>query len=183
MKNRIFASLAVTSLAISLSTPAFPASKEIIQLQTQVQAIQDQLSRLQQSLDERMGVMRNLVEQSTDNVNKLNGTIGEMQKSLQQTHSDYSTRSDQLSGQVQALNDTVDELKARLTRISKQLDDMQSAQQNLNPGAAPGQPGNTAGSSPQGQAPPPDTLYNNALRDYNSGNNQLAAQEFSDYLK
>ncbi|HXZ81878.1 MAG TPA: tetratricopeptide repeat protein [Terriglobales bacterium] len=182
MKNRIFATIAASFLAVALATPAFSASKEIIQLQTQVQAIQDQLSRLQQSLDERMGVMRNLVEQSTDNVNKLNGTIAEMQKSLQQTHSDYSTRSDQLSGQVQALNDTVDELKARLTRISKQLDDMQSAQQNLNPGA-PGQPGTTAGSPAQGQAPPPETLYNNALRDYNSGNNQLAGQEFSDYLK
>jgi tol-pal system protein YbgF len=33
------------------------------------------------------------------------------------------------------------------------------------------------------QAPPPDVLYNNGLRDYNGGNNDLALQEFSDYLK
>jgi len=33
------------------------------------------------------------------------------------------------------------------------------------------------------QAPAPDVLYNNALRDYNGGNNDLASQEFSDYIK
>ena len=33
------------------------------------------------------------------------------------------------------------------------------------------------------QAPPPDVLYNNALRDYNGGNNDLATQEFNDYIK
>ncbi len=33
------------------------------------------------------------------------------------------------------------------------------------------------------QAPPPDVLYNNALRDYNGGKNDLAVQEFNDYIK
>lgn len=33
------------------------------------------------------------------------------------------------------------------------------------------------------QAPPPDVLYNNALRDYNGGKNDLASQEFNDYVK
>jgi tol-pal system protein YbgF len=32
-------------------------------------------------------------------------------------------------------------------------------------------------------APPPDVLYNNALRDYNGAKNDLALQEFSDYIK
>jgi len=32
-------------------------------------------------------------------------------------------------------------------------------------------------------APPPDVLYNNAIRDYNGGKNDLATQEFSDYIK
>ena len=33
------------------------------------------------------------------------------------------------------------------------------------------------------QAPPPDVLYNNALRDYNAGKFDLASQEFAEYLK
>src|SRR5207237_6098298 len=35
----------------------------------------------------------------------------------------------------------------------------------------------------QAQAPPPDVLYNNALRDYNGAKNDLASQEFTDYIK
>ena len=49
-----------------LATPAWGVSREIVQLQTQVQALQDQMTHMQQSFDERMGVMKNLVEQSTD---------------------------------------------------------------------------------------------------------------------
>ncbi|MBV8206359.1 MAG: outer membrane protein assembly factor BamD, partial [Acidobacteria bacterium] len=33
------------------------------------------------------------------------------------------------------------------------------------------------------QAPPPDVLYNNALRDYNLGQYDLAFQEFGQYMK
>jgi hypothetical protein len=40
-----------------VATPAWGVSKEIIELQTQVQALQDQMARMQQSFDERMGVM------------------------------------------------------------------------------------------------------------------------------
>jgi tol-pal system protein YbgF len=89
---------------------------------------------------------------------------------------------DQLSGQLQALNDSLDELKARLGKVTKQLEDMQSTQQSL---AA--QASQQAQAQQQQQAqlavPPPDVLYNNALRDYNGGNNDLAKQEFGDYVK
>ena len=84
---------------------------------------------------------------------------------------------------MQSLHDSVDELKARLAKISKQLDDIQSAQQNIGqPGA--GQPGGAPGAAPQQQqAPPPEMLYNNALSDYNAGKNDLAAQEFAQYVQ
>jgi len=63
--------LFVVVAAMLLATPAFCVSKEIVQLQTQVQALQDQMTQMRQSFDERMGVMKNLIEQSTDNVNKV----------------------------------------------------------------------------------------------------------------
>jgi tol-pal system protein YbgF len=46
--------------------------------------------------------------------------------------------------------------------------------------------GNTATSTAPNAAsaaPPPDVLYNNALRDYNGGKLDLASQEFNDYLR
>jgi tol-pal system protein YbgF len=157
------------------AAPAWGVSKEIVQLQTQVQDLQDRISHMQQSFDERMGVMQHLVEQSTDSVNKVAASITDLQGTLQKQQNDSGSRVEQISGQIQALNDTLDELKARLAKVSKQLEDMQAAQQNLTAQQAQQQQ--------QAQAPPPDVLYNNALRDFNAGKNDLAGQEFSDYIK
>src|SRR5437764_11759024 len=139
-------------LFASVSLPAFGANKDMIQLQTQVQALQEQMARMQQSFDERMGVMRNLVEQTTDNVNKMSVSVDNLNKSLQQQNADAAGRLDQVSGQVQSLHDSVDELKARLNNVSKQLSDMAAGQQNVNPNAPP--PGGAANI----QAPRADVL-------------------------
>ncbi len=179
--KRTLVLLALIFLALAPATPAFAVSKEIVQLQTMVQQLQDQMARMQQSFDERMGVMRNLIEQSTDNMNKVTSSINNLQKSLNAQQTDFGQKNDQVSGQIQALNDSIDELKARMAKMSKQLDDMQASGQNLANPAGPGQP--APGAQPQAQAPPPDVLYNNALRDYNAAKNELAAQEFADYLK
>jgi len=50
------------SFVLAAALPCFAVSKEIIQLQTQVQALQDQVSRMQQSIDMNMGAVRNLIE-------------------------------------------------------------------------------------------------------------------------
>jgi len=172
-------SLALVAALCLASLPAHAASKEIIQLQTQVQQLQEQMTTMKTSFDERMGVMKNLVEANTDATNKTTAAITTLQNSLTKQQGDASGHVDQLSGQIQALNDTLDELKVRLAKVSKQLEDMQSAQQSM----AAQQQATQAQAQAQSQAPPPDVLYANALRDYNGGKNDLAAQEFTDYLK
>ena len=178
MKKYIFPVL----FALALALPASAGTKEqLIQLQTTVDVLRDNMARMQQSFDERMGVMKDLITQQTDNVNRMGATVNNLQKTLQQQNSDSAGKVDQVSGQVQALHDAVDELKARLAKVSKQLDDIQTAQQNLQ-SAPQGQPGGAPGAA-QNQAPPPDVLYNTALGDYNAGKNDLASQEFTQYLQ
>ncbi|HKT24308.1 MAG TPA: tetratricopeptide repeat protein [Terriglobales bacterium] len=162
---------------------AFAANKDMVALQTQVQALQDQIARLQQSNDERFGAMRSLLEQNTDTLNRLANSLDAVSHSLQTTTTDQGSKIDQVSAQVQSLHDSVDELKARLAKVSKQLDDMAAAQQNLQSAPQPGQPGATTPQQPQAAAPPPDVLYNNALSDYNGAKYNLASQEFADYVK
>jgi tol-pal system protein YbgF len=177
--RRFSAVLALLSTLWLAVIPAWGASKEMIQLQTQVQQLQEQMTAMQRSFDERMGVMKNLVEKDTDAINRVTVAITALQSTLQKQQGDSSTHVDQLTGQIQSLNDTLDELKARLAKVSKQLDDMQSSQQSL----AASQAQQQAQQQAQAQAPPPDVLYNNALRDYNGNKNDLAIQEFSDYVK
>src|SRR6476619_7744157 len=97
----------VTICVVVLFTMVMPvsgANKDIIQLQTQVQALQDQMARMQQAFDERMGVMRSLVEQSTDNINRMGTAVESLQKSVQQQNNDSGGRVDQVSSQIQALH-------------------------------------------------------------------------------
>jgi len=166
-------------LLLAGTAPAWAVNKDMVQLQTQVQQLQEQMTAMQRSFDERMGVMNNLVEHDTDAVNKISTAIGNLQSILEKQSGDSSGKVDQLSGQIQALNDTLDELKVRLAKVSKQLEDMQAAQQSLAANQAQQQQQQQAIAS----APPPDVLYNNALRDYNGAKNDIALQEFSDYVK
>jgi len=177
--HRISAVLALFAILWFSAAPAWGVSKEIIQLQTQVQQLQEQMTAMQRSFDERMGVMRNLVEQDTDAVNKVANALTALQNALQKQQADSGSKVDQVSGQIQALNDTMDEIKVRLAKVTKQLEDMQSAQQSIQAQQAQQQ----AQQQALKDAPPPDVLYNNALRDYTAGKNDVATGEFSDYLK
>ena len=126
------ASAALAATLLLPASPAFAVSKEMVQLQTQVQQLQDAVARLQQSNDERMGVMKDLIQQSADSVNRMSSNIDTLQKQLQTRQQAESGKIDQVSGQIQSLNDSLDEMKARLTRLEKLMQDIQSQQQTLN---------------------------------------------------
>src|SRR5437588_757746 len=160
-KHRISAVFALTSMLPLGVAPAWAANKEMVQLQTQVQQLQEQMTAMQRSFDERMGVMKNLVEQDTDAVNKVANALNGLQTTLQKQQAEGGSKTEQLSGQIQSLNDTLDELKVRLAKVTKQLEDMQAAQQSLGAQQAQQQ----AQQQAMKDAPPPDVPYNNPVRD------------------
>lgn len=113
------------------STPAFAVNKDMVQLQTQVQQLLDAVARLQQSNDERMGALKDLVQQSADSVNRMSLNMDVLQKQLSAQQNAEGTKVDQVSGQVQALNDSLDEMKARMNRLEKLLSSVESQQQSI----------------------------------------------------
>jgi tol-pal system protein YbgF len=87
------------------------------------------------------------------------------------------------------------DMQARVGKLSQQLTDIQNLLQSIDaklPGSSTAGGGTAPGSAPPtSMAQPPsvpspissDTLYQNALRDFSSGRNDLARQEFGDFLK
>ena len=76
--------IATALLAFTLAaTPAFAVNKDMVQLQTQVRDLQEAVAHMQQANDERMGVMKDLVQQSADSVNRMSLNIDALQKQLQ----------------------------------------------------------------------------------------------------
>jgi tol-pal system protein YbgF len=169
----------------------------MVQLQTQVQQLQDMVQHLQTSNDERMGVLVNLVQQNTDNMNKMMISVNALQAALKAENDQRGSGNAQLSTQIQSLNDSVDELKTRIANLTTQVQAIQSQMQNVNglppqpaggvapsTGPPPSQgPGGQAALTPQAPAAPPvDQLYQSALRDYNSAKYAIAASEFADVI-
>ena len=156
--------LAACALFAALAAPrAFAVNKDMVQLQTQVQDLQNAVAHLQQTNDERMGVLRDLVQQTADAVNKMSVTVTDLQTQMRQQQEASGGKIDQLSGQVQSLNDSVDEIKARLSNLDKALQALQSSQQSINatlqnmqpqqPSAAPGSTPAPEQGTPSGQLP------------------------------
>lgn len=162
-RSRILLPAAFALLVVGLSAaPAHAVNKDMIQLQTQIQQLQDAVARLQQSNDERMGVLKDLVQQTSDSVNKMSVAVDGMALKLQNQQDATGAKSDQLSGQIQSLNDTLDELKARMARMEKSLSDIQGQQQSMgailnNLPQPAGAPSGTAPSNIQPSGPPPSS--------------------------
>ncbi len=178
--------------------PALAVAREIIELQRDVTSILQGQKDMQTQMTEDHTVIKTLVGQSSDSVNKLNATMSGLQKSVQDVQANSGTRLDTMSTQVQGLSDNLEEIKSRIGKLNQQLVDLQNSVQAIDarlaggtPTAAPGGTSPTgAGTSPNAtpaapSGPPPsaDTLYSNGLRDITSGKYDLANSEFQDYLK
>jgi tol-pal system protein YbgF len=183
--------------------PAEAVARELIELQRDVTSILQGQKDLATQTTQDHTVMKTLVEQSSDNVNKLAATMGSLQKSVQDVQANSGARLDTMSTQVQGLSDNLEEIKSRLGKLNQQLVDLQNSVQSLdakisgtapptgtaNPTASTGASKPTgSGSAPSSSAipagaPSADTLYSNGLRDITSGKYDLASSEFQDYLK
>ncbi|MGO8759722.1 MAG: tetratricopeptide repeat protein [Terracidiphilus sp.] len=210
-KSRVFRNrlLAVAALVVFFGPAAVPAhavSKEIVELQTQVQQLMDMVQRLQSTLDARMGVLEHLAQQTSDQATQVTATVNAMQQKLNAQGDAVGGKVDAVSGQVQSLNDSVDELKVRITKLDKTVQDLQAQLQAMqaqaqaqaqpggtaNPGAGPGAAptgpaagpaGATApGAAPASQAPPLQETLQAGVRDFNAGKYPVAQGEFQDVI-
>ncbi len=199
-RNRLWA-LALSGILLgAMPVRAHAASKEMIQLQTQVQQLLDMVQRLQTTLDTRFAVLQNLSQQTADQAVQMSATVNTLQQKLNAQNEAINGKLDANSGQVQSLNDSVDELKTRIAKLEKSVQDMQGQLQNIqNPpqGAAPGGPGGSptpdagpgggaAGTMPgaaASQTPPLQQTFQAALSDFNAAKYKLAEGEFGDVIR
>jgi TolA-binding protein len=206
IRNRLLGAAILCFVLGTTAKPAHAVSKEIVELQTQVQQLMDLVQRLQSTMDSRFGVMQHLAEQTADAANQVTATVNAIQQKLNAQNDTVNGKVDTVSGQVQSLNDSVDELKARIAKLDKSLQDLQSqlqsmqaqAQQSsaLQPGGMPGtaaatgpnMANNTPGGPPAAnapmtqQAPPLQETLQAAQRDFDAGRFDVAASEFEDVI-
>jgi chromosome segregation ATPase len=130
MKTKVCSTVLIFLILTVPNASALSDDREMFQLESQLEALQDQTTRMQQAFDERVGSMDTLNKKNADAINKLLTTITGLHSSLDRERIDSSNRRDRISGQIQEVNDNLDELKARLARVSKQLQDISAMRQD-----------------------------------------------------
>src|SRR6202048_2035080 len=161
--------------------PAEAVARELIELQRDVSTLLQGQKDLQSQMTQDHTVMKTLVEQSSDNVGRLNSTMSGLQKSVQDVQANSGARLDTMSTQVQGLSDNLEEIKSRMGKLNQQLVDLQNTVQSVyakisgggastpstgvsNSSGASSQPTGSvpsSGAAGGGPAPSADTLYSN----------------------
>ena len=196
MKAVVIGVLALTPFA------AFGQSQKdmIREVQRDVALLQDQVRQLQQAQTSQLAELRALVQQAIDASNKANTSVAVLQsnfenivgsqfKSVGQSTASVSSKVDQLAEEFRSVRESMADVNSRLSKLDAKVTDLTNAVTTLrNPPAAPGtmQPGMTPPGSTESGPPPgasAEASYQSAVRDMQSGNLDLALQEFTDYLK
>jgi len=141
----------------SVPRPARATSKEMIELQTQVQQLLDMVQRLQSTLDTRLGVLQHLAEQTADDANRVTATVNALQQKINAQ-----------------MDKTLQEMQTQLQNIQTPASTTVPGSQPSAGGMAPGQAVN--------QTPPLQETFQAGVRDYNAAKYDVASGEFQDVL-
>jgi tol-pal system protein YbgF len=191
----------LAALMLIGSALSFGASKEIVELQRDVALLQDKMDTMQRDLDTKLGALTAMLQAVQDNSARSNASLQDalsngIGKQLTPVSS-LSTKVDTMGEDVRALRDALGDLSGRLERMDAKMTDLKNQMQIVqNPPAAPGvsapagsEPGAGPGAQPQqgNAAGPPagmaaEKTYTDARRDLQTGNADLALQEFQQYL-
>jgi TolA-binding protein len=194
--------LVITAMSMALAPFAFGASKEIQELQRDMALLQDQVRTLQRDQGEKFATMQTLVQQTLDSVNrtntalavmenKFNDTMKQQQLSVSQPVASVGQKLDQMAEDFRAVRESVLDMNTRMGKLDAKMADLQNLINTMRTPVVPppGSPNSgDLGTTMQAPTGPPPGMqagatYTNAYRDYLGKKDDLAMQEFSDYLK
>jgi uncharacterized protein YoxC len=111
--------------------PVGAVAREIVELQQGVQQLMQGEKELQTAITQESAIQKTLTELSLNSVNKLDGTMGTVQKSVQEMQANSSARLDTMSTQVQSISDSLQEMHSRMGKLNQQLTDAQNSIQAI----------------------------------------------------
>jgi tol-pal system protein YbgF len=182
--------LRLAALTLFCSSYSFAVNKDLVALQ---RALEARMDLMQASFDKQIGILTESLR-TVQNDNRHNAElIASMQESLSGavTRSlapvtGLTTRVDAMGEDTKALRDALADLAARLERMDAKMTDLKNQLQIMqSPPPAPsatGTPGQPGASNVPPMGMSAEKTYNDARRDQQTGNVDLAAQEYQQYL-
>jgi TolA-binding protein len=197
----MFRRLCAFALLIS-PTLALGANKEYQELQRDVAQLQDAISQLRRSQDEKLAELRALVQQALNGSNDANKAVAVIQSNLQQSLASIetkvstpvagmNTRMDSLAGDMRSMQTSMSDLTGVINRMQTTLQDVSNQLKVIQtPAPAPppaagasAQPGPAAAAQPETPSMSAADLYAAAERDLRANRGDMALDEFGQFLK
>ncbi len=189
-------------LMLACSSFCFAVNKDLVAMQRDLEARMD---AMQQNLNTQIANLTGMVTAMQNDSRRTADQVAGMQDVLRNTVASalgpitgLNTKIDSTSEDVRALRDALADLSGRLERMDAKITDLKNQLQIMqNPPPAPGAaatPGTAippGGQGALGQTATPNgppagmsaaQAYSDAVRDKQTGNNDLAYQEFQQYL-
>lgn len=179
-------------LAALLAAPAHAADKkELAQLQRDIALLQDEMRASIKGQNDRLIAMESMLKTMIDQlaatnraVTVLDGNLkSRVEGSVVKPVAGLNSRMDSMQEDYRYVRETVAELSSKLTKLSTQVTELNSAIRTMQAPPAP------PASDSQGamQAGPPqgvtaERLFQDAMRDKSAGNSDLALRQFTDFL-
>lgn len=194
--KRIICALAFSALLLPGSM--FGASKEQQEMQRDIAQLQDQVRTLQSTVDQKMATLQTLVEQALDAGNKANTNVSVLNSSVRETLdrelkdalrpvAGLSAKIDNLGNDSSEVKNSLADLANQMNTVVRKLTDIDNAIKVLQapPAPPPSAPGfDTSGAQTRNGPPPPaSVMYANAMNDYSSSKSDLAAGEFTEFVR
>jgi tol-pal system protein YbgF len=169
--------------------------EDILALQRDVALVQADVAAMKRSMEDKLAAITALLQQSIEGSAKTQAAIDALEKrtgerfaaqekTLAGPVSDLAGKMSGLTDEMQFVRESVAGIDGKVSKLGTQLTDLENTVRVLQ---APPPPPAT-GPEPTAQSGPPaglsaEQLYNAARGDMSSGKNDIAMQEFQDYLK
>jgi TolA-binding protein len=194
-------------LVIAASPVLAPGQKkeDIISIQRDVAQLEDEVAQLKKSQDEKLDVLKRMVQEALDANSKTATTLTSLQRSINDTLTgalrdqkqaiepladrlvDVRTKASQTSEDVGTLRESVADLQRRVNAMDSKLGDILTQLHLITQPPTPPPSASAVPSAAPGGAPPTGfsciTAYQDARGDYSSGRDQIAMQGFVDMVK
>lgn len=171
----------------------FGANKDIVELQRDLATLQDQVRTLQSSTDQKLAGITVLLQQTLDAANgaksavavldaRINDKLEKQGISVGQPVAVISAKVDQMSNDFGGMKDSLNDVVSRMGKLEQKLVELNNTIRTIQaPPPAPSPTGPTA--STTSPPIPPDTLYENGVRDRSGGKPEMALKDFGDYVQ
>lgn len=169
MKRKLYSCLLIALLA-GLASARAGTKEELMRLQSDVLAMQNQIREFEKSFSEKIDGLKTLVVQLKDEASNSQVAMKQVATLLEGQASGTRSADDEVLRQLRALATKVDDSATRISALAQQINELKVQYQSLN---------ETAASAPTAS---PDAMYSQALRDFIQENFDLAIQGFTAYV-